>query len=391
MKYLLSFLLGGMEIRVSKDAVLGVLNYLNAEKIPFEFLQSADETVLFRFFVRYEKRVVAYFTKTEKNYKIEKRFGLPQIWTVYKHRAGVLAGCILFFSALFIAPKFIWQVNITGLKQLNRADVEQLLAKEGVYVGSFSSSIDRERVYTNILQASEEISWLSVNIQGSSANVEIIERASGAAMATLADGANIIAAKDGQILDTKITRGKRIVENGAVVKKGALLVSGVYDTGKMGTRFVHADAAVYAQVTDTFSVKVPLDYTGHVYYAEKEIAKAIKIFGKQINIFKNYSKQETNCDIINRKESLPWDGLDRLPVSFETTVAFFYAEQPIRLTESAALDRAKAELHRKIADANYKELLAREDSYTVENGVLCYHCRVEAIQNIATVSTFSID
>lgn len=391
MKRIVLFLLGCTEISVSCGAEIPMLNLLHQLKIPFLPCGMRKDSMCFRIYMRHEKRLSAALSETQRLYTVLRRFGIPVLFSGYRHRAGMLAGAVIFTGMLLLAPKFIWEVNYSGLKGLSQAEAGRILQEEGIYVGRFAPTIDRESVHANILIKNDKISWVSVNIRGSRANVEIVEREAEDAVSVKADGANVLAAKAGQILDMKITEGRRVAEVGTVIPKGGLLVSGVYDTGKMGTRFVCADAVVYAQVTDVFYEEIPLTYTERRYETEKTVEKAVKIFGKVINIFKNYSNIQHNYDILYRRESIPWAGFDRLPLCLESTVAYPYTEQQRQRTEAEALVFAKANVQKRIADARYKELLAKEEIYTVENGVLCYRCRVEAVQNIAMVSPFSID
>lgn len=391
MKFLLYLTLGYTEIEICASAVKDLLNFANKNGITLLTLSIQGEIALFRVYTHAENRVLEYFQQCGICAKVNKRKGVPVLWKTYRYRAGLLTGMVLFILLLQIAPLFLWQINITGLDRLNSEYVMDLLRDAGVRVGAFSPSIDRDEVYANVLYASDDISWISVNIRGSSANVEIVERKLTPTAEVMADGANIVAAKDGQVIDAKITRGRRIAENGTVVQAGALLVSGVYDTVKMGTRFVYADAVVLAKVNDVYAIEIPLSNTKREYGEEQTLEMSLKMFGKSINIFKNYSQETENYDTINRKNPLPIADLDKLPLFLETVVALPFSEVPVTLTESEALERAERALQMQIVEADYSDLLFMEETYTVENDVLYYNCRVEAIQNIAAVSEFSID
>ena len=242
------------------------------------------------------------------------------------------------------------------------------------------------------MNKSEDISWISVNFIGSSANVEIVERDYTVASEIRSDAANIVAAKDGQVVETDITCGRRVVKKGDIVKKGDVLVSGVYDTGKMGTRYVYSDADIYASVSDEFIVEIPLESTERVYVAEELLACTVKMFGKSINFYKNYSILEGNYDTICKEEKLKFLGLEKLPISILTTHALLYREEPVLLSEEVALERAKLKFYNILdTETDYEETLSIEDTYTVENSILIYKSVVDAIQNIALTSEFEIN
>ena len=298
MKLILLLFFGCTEISVQRGEESTMLNLLHRAKIPFVPRFQKDLTI-FRIYLRDEKRFLSTASGEQYPYTLIRRFGAPVLLSKYRHRVGIIAGMLLCASMLFLAPQFIWEVNYSGLKELTYAEAERILKEEGVCVGSFSPFLDRERVHANVLMKNAQISWVSVNIIGSRANVEIVEREAGSVASVTADGANVLAAKAGQIVDMKIASGRRVSEVGNVVHKGTLLVSGVYDTGKMGTRFVCADAVIYAQVADIFCAKIPLEYTEYRYENAKIVKKSINFFGKTINIFKNYSNIDSYYDSNN--------------------------------------------------------------------------------------------
>lgn len=392
MKLFLYLTLGYSDIRIPTEAVKELLNVSNRLGVPLLGLRTDNGVAVVRVYLRHEKTLLLHLQRICIEAEVLRRRGLPAVWQRYRHRTGMLVGSVMFFLVLYIAPLFIWEINISGLETLNREYVIQLLEQEGVYVGVFSPSIDRRAVYANILQSAKDISWLSVNIQGSSANVEIIEREYASTSTNMADAANMVAAKDGVIIDAEVKNGKLVVQKGDVVQKGALLVSGIYDTKKMGTRYVYADAAVYATVCDEYSIEIPLQNTKRVYNRETVQKMSLKMFGKSINIFKKNPIFDENYDTIQREDNLPLLGFDKLPFSIETVCSLPYEDIPVLLSEKEALERAKQKLFEQLStEADYVETLALEESYTVENTVLIYRCSVEAIENIAAVSEFSLD
>ena len=391
MKFLFYLLLGYVVFDLPTDDLRALLNFCNRSGVRIRKIRQENDKSKVYFLLSDEKKVRDFLQREQIEVSPLRRFGVPIVWRRYRHRVGMLAGLVLFFAAIYIAPLFIWEINIDGLDKLSREYVCELLAKEGVQIGAFSPAIDRKQVYLNMLRSTDEISWISVNLRGSSANVEIIERDAPPVSETCADAANLVASKSGQIVGADIVRGKLAVQNGKTVKAGDLLVSGVVDSQMMGTRYVYAEGAVLAAVSDDYAIEIPLECAERHYVGEKTLEATLCLFGKSINIFKNYSISYENYDTINRENNLAFLGLDRLPLSICTTVALPYEETPVTLDEDEALRRARAELKSRIAAKDtYAEILAREESYAVKDGVLVYRCRVEAIENIAAVAEFNV-
>lgn len=324
-------------------------------------------------------------------YELEYEKGFFKTLRKYKHRTGIFIGTAALLLAMFISPKFIWEIKISGNDALNYEYISDLLDAEGVHIGAFHPFIDRKKVYINIMKRTDKLSWIAVNFIGSSAYVEVVERDFYEETDNLALGANIIAGKDGQILEADIIKGRQVATAGSIVKKGELIVSGIYETQKMGTRMVYSDAKVLARVCDEFIIEIPLANTKKVYLEEKVLESTLKMFGKSINIFKNYSINNNNYDIIIRDNILTVSQNEFFPVWIESTVGVLYEEKEVLLTEEEALERAKHEfLNRLDSNSTYLDILGIEDSYKVEDNVLIYRCNVEAVENIAVVSEFEI-
>ncbi len=358
-------------------------NQANLKRIKILNVKEFEEYAL----VRLYSKDVSKFEKVE----IVESQGLPCICKKYLHRIGFLVGLFLFFTILIFSPKFVWEIKVEGLDKITVAEVGEALRDAGVEIGTYSPSILRSDVYSRVILSNKDISWISVNFIGSTAYVEIIEREYTPVSDTQADGANIIAACDGQIIDTDIKCGRRIVNIGDVVKKGDLLVSGIYDSVKAGTRFVYSDAKVYARVTEKFSTVIPLKRETKTYCDEDISNIDIKIFKKKINIFKKDTQTCKECDTIIRENNIPYSGLRRLPIIIEKTCCLPYELSENVLTEAEALALAKNSVANMISDAGFKDVVFISENYYFENEQLYFNCEVEAVKNIAFVNEFNIN
>lgn len=391
MKRFLYFLLGYTILVLPKEHIKDVLNISNLADIRIITFLNCNETLKIKIYSKDESVWVEELSSKGIKFEIVYRKGIKAFFKKYQHRIGALIGIFIFFIIIFISPMFIWEINVIGNEKLSYSDICDILKKEGIYIGAFSPSINRKSVYMNVLQSSNEISWLSVNFIGSSAQVEIVERDLSEVAEITATGANIIAKKEGQIFDTEIVSGKPVVKKGDFVNKGDLLVSGIYEAGKFGTRYVYSEAVIHAVVCDEYVIKVPLNYQKCVFSEERVIERRLKLFDKSVNIFKNYSILHDKYDIINRKVNLPLPVLSDLPISIEEVSVFPYSYEPILLTEAEALDKARQDLFVSMdVDANYIEILSLEENYIVENSVLVYSCYIEATENIAATNEFNI-
>lgn len=390
MKFLIRYILGYTLIKTCGESVKDLLNFANKNHIKIISVNKSGAYAFVKIFTKDEQQFSKFLSVSY--FEIVCRKGLCRFLKKYLHRVGILLGIILFFASLCLSPLFVWEINVSGLENLTYEYVLSLLEDEGVRIGTFAPLVDREKVYVNVLKKTNSISWIAVNFTGSSANIEIVERDNHGGVIKNADGANIIASKDGQIVEMDIVTGKAVVTQGSVIKKGELIVSGIFDSEMKGTHIVYSNAKVLAKVTDVYCAEISLENSKRKYEDEKIAEISFKMFGKSINIFKNYSNYNNSYDIILRDNIIMLSETQMLPFSIVSTVIVPYKEERISLTEEEALGLAKQKVFVDISgNASYVEILGTEESYTVENGILKYICSVEAIENIAAVSEFWFD
>ena len=182
--------------------------------------------------------------------------GFPFLAAAYCGRAGLAVGAALGAALLVFLSQFLWTIDVVGQEHVSEARLRTLLAESGVKTGALCRGVDAGQVKRDILLKVEDISWLSVNIVGCHANVEIKEKT----RKPENDGdtpCNLKAKEDGVI--TKITVGEGVTEvkKGSGVAKGDLLVSGVSAAREGTVRYLHAEGEIMADVISEKEFKLP--------------------------------------------------------------------------------------------------------------------------------------
>lgn len=186
--------------------------------------------------------------------RIKERHGLPFVLAKYKARWGLFIGLVLFLVITVLMQSFVWTIELRGLSTVSRSAFKEALAEQGVYVGAFKPTIDLPTVQRNIMKSIDEVGWMSVNIIGTKAEVEVKEKELKPHILEAQVPCNIKAGMDGLILSMDTKYGKAVVKPGSAVIKGSLLVSAVVENPSGEVSIVHADARVMAQTqrTQTF-------------------------------------------------------------------------------------------------------------------------------------------
>ncbi|MBQ4105571.1 MAG: sporulation protein YqfD [Clostridia bacterium] len=185
--------------------------------------------------------------KAKVRLKIIERHGLPFFLHRYRMRRGLIAGLAAFFIIIQAMQGFVWTVEINGMETVSESSITELLREEGLYQGAYKNSLNLQSIERSLMQQVDEIGWMSVNIIGTKAEVEIKEKEIKPQIIDTETPCNIKASQDGVILSINTRQGTAKTMVGSAVKKGQLLVSGIKENSLEEVSFVHADAQVIAQ------------------------------------------------------------------------------------------------------------------------------------------------
>lgn len=105
---------------------------------------------------------------------IRKR-GLPFLLRPLKNRMGFLIGAVLFLFIISFLGGFVWNVQIVGNSRLSDTMIRSFLENSGLKTGAMWSSIDRSDIAWEMMGEFEDIAWVHINKNGTTAVVEINE------------------------------------------------------------------------------------------------------------------------------------------------------------------------------------------------------------------------
>ena len=295
------------------------------------------------------------------------RHGLPPLLYRYRKRLGIPLGVLIFLLLTKLSTQYIWEITVTGNETMSDAEVLECLESLGCGIGTYIPSVDFYAICHEFILATGDVSWISVNMVGTTARVELIEAKP---RGTVEDGgngvpSNLLAATDGEIIRTETAAGMILVRAGQTVKKGELLVSGVVDVGHgEDGRFVlvRSRAKIFARTKRTLEVVVPYKTVKKTMTGREIIKKSLKFFGKTIKLKENSSILPDDCDIIvDDRRVVLFENLGLikeipLPIRFITEYQEEIVEETVMLTEEEALTVAGIEM----AERFTKELAEAE-------------------------------
>ena len=317
--------------------------------------------------------------------------GVPLLIKRYRKRWGILVGLVSASLAGLLLSGLIWDVRIEGNLTLSDREVRDALSACGLDVGTSLRGLDIGVIENRVLIYSDDISWISVNIDGTVAEVEIRELIPSEEDSGMA-AANLVAQRNGVIEYLEDVRGAPVADVGEAVSKGQLLVSGIYGSDTEGFRYTVAKGKVYARTERDISVEIPFDYDKKVYTGRVKTEKYLIFFKKEVKFYSNSGNSYEFCDTIDTEEYFEGPLGADLPIGVRTVKYLEYkyerAERSREDVTELAYYRLGTELERELADG---ELLSKRISFEIDDRYFRLYCHAEVIENIAKISEIEIE
>lgn len=386
------FFLGSELLFVAQKDRTAVLNLCLYENITYtDFECDAEGNITFRCSKHDAKKLMR--RCGEKDIEIARlaSYGLPSLLWRYRRRAGILLGSLAALFLLILSQLFIWDVRIVGNTEMTEQEIREELKACGFGIGTYIPDVRAAELENRVLIASDRISWISVYLNGTVATVQVIEHSAPPDTESARNPANLIAASDGQIEVVELYRGNVTVKIGQAVKKGDLLVSGVYGDEQEGIRYTRAAGKVLARTEKQFFIEIPFQYEEKIYSEPKCGEIILNFFDFSMKIFKNTGNFIQSYDIIEADHA--WGVPLRHPLPMGITVMQMhpYTVQMRTLTQEEASVLAYAALERQLSSfSNETQLLQKRIRVTMTDTAFCLECTVECIEDIAVQSEFEI-
>lgn len=393
LKTLLQITAGYRDVSASQEHAVGVLNGLRESGVAhWRMRNTADGGIAFRI----RERDVAAFRGLCDAAAVAVQWGdqrgLPALLRRYRRRWGIPVGAAVFALLTALSCRVVWEVDVTGNEKLDKTQIIRMLSDYGFGVGSPFRFVDFDVLQNEFLLTTDEIAWISVNMEGTVARVQVRENLGGRRAGENSTGiSNIVAAEDGQIVEVQIRGGKAAVAIHDVVRKGELLISGVIAVGEAGVRYEHASGTVLARVNRQIMVEIPKNQAKKVYTGEENVRKSLIFFGKEIKLFGKSSIDNPTYDTIVSENCLTLPGGMPIPVGIRTERDRAYRMEPGSLSDAeayvAAMQQYREELDALLATA---EILSVESEHHADENGYRITAHLVCVTDIAAAAGVSV-
>ncbi|WP_186575749.1 sporulation protein YqfD [Aquibacillus kalidii] len=322
--------------------------------------------------------------------------GLPFFTNKLLYRKPLIIGLVL--SLLFVTylSNMVWSVNVKGVNSEIQKKIENQLDEYGIQPGALKFNIGSPgEIQQKLLNDIPELLWVGVTEKGTTYHLEGVEKTIVEEGEKLSPR-NLVAKKEGVIVEYYISKGQPMIKINDVVKKGDLLVSGELgksqeeedkEEDKKGTKkqLVAAEGEIIAKTWYKSNVTIPLETNYEVLTGDNKKKYYLRFGDFMVPVwgFKSPEYKEIQLEASDRSVNFfKWE----LPISFVKQTIHEKEKVKEKRTKdeakAAAIKQAKKELQQKLgkdAEITFGKVLQE----SMESGKVKLTLSFDVLEDIA--------
>jgi similar to stage IV sporulation protein len=226
-----------------------------------------------------------------------------------------------------ICSNFIFVIDIQGVQSVPKGVILSHLRQFGLKPGTYGPKVDSRELSHQMLLAMEELSFFSVNVHGTRAEVIVREAAPKPPLVDEVTPTNVVSTATGIITHMEVEKGAPMFKEGETVMEGEVLISGLidiqeaaYSNADLGTSLVHAQGRAWARTWRTHEAKIPLTAQVKEPTGAEKSRYALNFLGKRVKFYRNggisfsmYDKiTTTKTWVLGREVALEEEGAEAM-------------------------------------------------------------------------------
>ena len=213
--------------------------------------------------------------------KLQAHAGLPAIARRFRKRLVLALGGLFFIGALVLLTSFVWRIDIIGADRIDTYRMLEFLAENGFKTGVLRYGIAYRDIENLLITEFDDIAWVSLRIEGTLAQIRLVETIERPEIIDFSVPTDIVAAKDGIIIQMATSRGTPMFRPGDVVRQGDIIVSGrltiAAEYEEPTYEYVRASAEVWARLYYRMEFEIPL-----VFFEKSFTGRTQKVYSVSI-------------------------------------------------------------------------------------------------------------
>ena len=357
MRHLMNLIRGVVVLRLTGPFPERLINLCAQAGIEFWAMEWLDEHTV-RFTTRRYTLARLEELAREAGYEAvrESSRGLPDFLGRFRTRYAFLIGLAFALCAVSFLSRFVLTVEVSGNQRVPTAVILSQLRRLGVRPGVYGPSLNRKQLVQEALLELEDLSWMAINLHGT--RVEVVVRESIKQPERLDESGyfDIVSQADGVVIHLEPEQGEAAVQEGDVVARGDVLISGTvtmeppqYSDMPTIQYRTHARGRVWARTWRVLTAVIPAevevkDYTG----AEKSVW-SVNFFGRRIKIFGNAGISWPKYDKMTTVRQAHLPGGQALPLTLVRETFQAYTPKRAAVDRDAAQALLEEQLQKRLA------------------------------------------
>ena len=287
---------GWVQIRVSGIQQGRFLSVLLARGILYENAAYEEGILYLEMPSRQFREAVLCAKKTGVRLRIVSKRGLPFLFFRHRRRKWTLLFVLPMMMIVFILPHFVWTIEVDGLEKISQVEMLSRLEQLKVVKGIRQSELELEQIKDQLLLQYEDLSFVSLTLEGTTLRVLIEETLDAPKMVERDEPCDLVS-KDNCVIYSAVTEsGTPVVQAGDVVQKGDIMILGEVilkdDAGNETIVPTHASGEIYGKIMWRGETEIEKQYKSQFFSGKVQRGLGIRFGKKKIELRWPFEKKE---------------------------------------------------------------------------------------------------
>jgi similar to stage IV sporulation protein len=276
---------------------------------------------------------------------IEKRTGLLPKILKYRKRYGVLLGLIIALSFCFYVSNTIMLIEVKGNINITKGAILAAAENLGIEKGKNVQKINYSQTERLLMAEISELSWVNIQHTGNRVLISVAEVKEAPIIDNITP-CNIVATKDAVITKVTVRNGQLFGTVNRPVRKGQVVISGIYYTRNKDKTRVHASGEIIGRYSEEIEFKQYFQEK-QTAYGEVDTKKKLDFFGIKIPLDLPFKSEKVYNVTV---EDTPFQIFGKnLPISIVKT----NYEEVYKTQKIYSLEEANSLLDRQVLNYEY--------------------------------------
>ena len=321
------------------------------------------------------------------------RSGMPYFLARFKKRYAFWVGMGLSMAAVCVLSSFVLTIEVKGNTTVPTAQILTELRRQGLGIGTFGPGLDERAVGNKVLLQLPQLSWLSINLYGTRAEVLVREAVEAPELVDAQEYGSVVARASGIVTRVEALTGEAVVKVGDTVLEGETLISGTVhlegpaysDKPEIGQMQVRASGRVYARTWRTMAAQLPLEAQVKRYTGEETNLWSVTALGRRTDFFGKGGISFDRYDKISHTWTLTLPGGEEMPLAVQRETCRAYELETLAVEPDAAQAMLKQRLLEALEEAvGEGEIVGTEFAVETADGMLKVTLQAECREEIGT-------